>query len=177
MSVVALRDLAREAMLSSGARGFMRFILEGDALLVTDAAVRCDDGGTAMQEALFAAGFTCKKDGRLIQITPTNALLERLCAGEGRVVVDWNSSLYPAQSLAVRLMREAYTPLEDSGKRLVLLTARQLWRPRDKALEGLAEVRAAAAVCLRKGNRNGFYQTGMLLCNWCHEQMKGEDAR
>lgn len=177
MSVTGLRDLAREAMLSSGARGFMRFALEGDALLVTDAAARCADGGAAMREALMAAGFTCQSDGRLTLITPTDALLERLCVGEGYMRIDWDSPLHPAQALGVRLLREEYTPLDESGRRLVLETARLLWQPQDRVLAGLADIRAEVALRLRERNRNGFYQAGRLLCNWCQEQTKGDDAR
>lgn len=177
MSVTDLRDLAREAMMSSGARGFMRFALEGDALLVTDAAARCADGGMAMRDALMAAGFTCQSDGRLTQIIPTDEMLERLCAGEGDIRIDWDSPLHPAQALAARLMREGYAPLDESGRRLVLDVARLLWQPRDKVLAGLADIRAEAAVRLREQDRNGFYQAGRLLCNWCQEQTKGDNAR
>lgn len=177
LSVIALRDLARDAILACGTRGFMRFSKEGEGLLVTDAADRCTDGGEALKAALSEAGFCCKRDGRLLRITPGDLLLERLCAGEGDVQVDWNSPLHPAQALAARLVREAYTPFDDSGKLLALETARLLWQPRDKALAGLAVIRAAAAVRMREGNRNGFNQTGRLIDHWCQEQMKGDDAR
>jgi len=177
LSVIALRDLAREAMLACGARGFMRFALEGDGLLVTDAAARCEDGGAALCRALEDAGFDCQSDGRLLRITPGEYLLERLCTGEGAVQVDWSSPLHPAQALAARLVREAYTPFDDSGKQLALETVRLLWQPPDRVLSGLEGIRAAAAVRLREGNRNGFYQAGRLLDNWCQEQMKGDDVR
>lgn len=177
MSVTGLRDLAREAMLSSGARGFMRFALEGDALLVTDAAARCEDGGAGLRDALVAVGFTCQSDGRLTLITPTDALLEQLCAGNGDMRIGWDRPLHPAQALAARLLREGYTPLDESGRRLVLETARLLWQPQDRVITGLADIRAEVAVRLRERNRNGFYQAGRLLCNWCQEQTKGDDAR
>lgn len=177
LSVTGLRDLAREAMLSCGARGFMRFAKDGDALLVTDAACRCEDGGAALMQALCTQGFTCQSEDRLLLITPGNALLERLCAGEGEACISWDSPLHPAQALAVRLMREQHTPLDNSGRQLVLLTARLLWQPQDKVLSGLTELRAVAALRLREHNKNGFYQTGRLLANWCLEQEKGDDAR
>jgi len=177
LSVIALRDLAREAMLACGARGFMRFVQSGEGLLVTDAATRCEDGGAALSRALEDAGFDCRSDGRLMRVTPGDVLLERLCAGEGDDGIDWNSPLHPAQAFAARLMREAHAPLEDTGRALVLSAARLLWQPQDKVLAGLENIRAAVAVRMREGNRNGFYQAGRLLCNWCQEQMKGDDAR
>lgn len=177
LTVKGLRDLARAAMLHSGARGFMRFAREGDALLVTDAAARCADGGAAMREALGAAGFICRQEGPLTLIAPGEALLARLCESAGELAIDWQSPLHPAQALAARLMREEETQLEGSGCSLVLMAARLLWQPQDKALSGLAELRASAAVRLREHNRNGFYQTGRLLANWCLEQEKGNDAR
>lgn len=177
LSVIALRDLARQAMLSCGARGFMRFAKEGEGLLVTDAAARCEDGGAALYDALEAHGFVCRNGGQLTHVTPDDALLERLCAWEGGTRIDWDSPLHPAQSLAARLMRDTCEPLEDSGRQLVLETARLLWQPQDKVLSGLEDIRVMAAVRLREGNRNGFYQAGRLLCNWCQEQTKGDDAR
>ena len=177
LSVTALRDLARGTMLSCGARGFMRFAKDGDALLVTDAAYRCEDGGDALTAALGEAGFICQSENRLLLITPGDALLERLCLGESDPIIDWDGPLHPAQALAARLMREERTPLDDSGRRLVLNAARLLWQPQDKVLAGLMDIRALAALRMREGNRNGFYQAGRLLCNWCQEQTKGDDAR
>ena len=58
----------------------------------------------------------------------------------------------------------------------MLSTARLLWQPEDRVLAGLADIRALTAVRLREGNRNGFYQTGALLANWCEALKKGEDA-
>ena len=176
MSVPALRERARAAMLSCGARGFMRFAQEGEGLLVTDAASRCGDGGAALAAALEQAGFVCRGDGRLTRITPGDALLERLCAAGGEPAIDWESPLHPAQALAARLMREAHAPLSDAGRALVLSTARLMWQPESRVLAGLADIRALTAVRLREGNRNGFYQTGALLANWCETLKKGEDA-
>lgn len=176
MSVPALRDRARAAMLSCGARGFMRFAQEGEGLLVTDAASRCGDGGAALTAALEQAGFACTRDGGLVRITPGDALLERLCASGGELAIDWESPLHPAQALAARLMREAHTPLSGAGRALVLSAARLLWQPEDRVLAGLADIRALAAVRLRTQNRNGFYQTGALLANWCEIRTKGEVA-
>lgn len=177
LTVTGLRDLAREAVFACGGRGFVRFAREGDALLVTDAAARCEDGGEAMRSSLAAAGFICRTEGTLTLITPGDALLARLCQSAGAPAIDWESPLHLAQALAIRLMREEETALTDSGRSLVLTAARLLWQPQDKVLSGLEEIRALAAVRLREHDRNGFYQTGRLLANWCLEQMKEDDAR
>ena len=177
LTVTGLRDLARETMIACGARGFMRFAREGDALLVTDAAARCQDGGEAMREALTLAGFRCRAEGALTLIASGDALLARLCESTGELAMDWESPLHPVQAFAARLMREEETALTDSGCSLVLMAARLLWQPQDKVLSGLTELRALAATRLREHDRNGFYQTGRLLANWCLEQEKGDDAR
>ena len=175
LSVTGLRDLAREAVFSSGARGFVRFAREGGALLVTDAAARCADGGAAMTAALLAAGFSCEREGMLTLLTPGDALLARLCrrmAGEPET--DWASPLHPAQSLAVRLMRESELLLTDAGRGFILAAARLCWQPQDKALDGLVQLRAHAALLMRKKDRSGFAPAGRLLANWTDEQMKEE---
>ena len=122
--MTGLRDLAREAMLACGARGFVRFAREGDALLVCDAASRCEDGGDALFAALSEAGFSCRMEGALLMITPGDALLARLCAGDMPLYTDWDDPLHPAQALALRLVREAAAPLTPAGRMLVLETAR-----------------------------------------------------
>lgn len=178
LSVTALRDLAREAMLASGARGFMRFAAQGPALIATDAAARCEDGGAALCRALEAAGFVCRMQGALVHITPGDALLMRLCEGDGCICpIDWSSPLHPAQALAARLMREAELPLTQTGRALVLETARLCWQPQQKVLEGLLPLRAQIARMMREKERSGFALAGRLLANWTNEQMKGDDAR
>lgn len=158
-----LRTLARETMLACGARGFMRFDERGDALLVTDAAARCADGGEALVRALTEAGFSCRRDGALIALTPGGALLERLCEGDGGPGVIWDDASYPALSLAQRLLREARCPLTPDGEALVLLAARLCRRAEEG--DALMPLRAELARRLRRGDRNGFYQTGRLLAN------------
>ena len=175
--MTGLRDLAREAMLACGARGFVRFAREGDALLVCDAASRCKDGGDALFAALSEAGVSCRMEGALLMITPGDALLARLCAGDMPLYTDWDDPLHPAQALALRLVREAAAPLTPSGRMLVLATARLLWQPRERVLAGLPLIRAMAAQRMREGDRNGFYEAGRLLGNWCCEQKKGSDAK
>lgn len=176
LNVTCLRNLAREAMEGSGARGFMRFAQEGEALLVCDAAARCADGGQALCRALEAAGFTCRAQGALLMIAPADALLERLCAHEGAVIVDWDGELRPAQTLAARLLRAPREALTPQGRAYALQTARLLWRPQAQVLAGIDGLRAQAAALLRAGDRSGFALAGGLLANWC-EQKKGENAR
>lgn len=174
--MTGLRDLAREAMLACGARGFVRFAREGDALLVCDAASRCEDGGEALICALSAAGFSCRRAGTLLQIVPRDALILQLCAGDALPFLDWNDPLHPAQALALRLMRETPAPLTPSGRALWMETARLLWQPKERVMAGLPLLRAMAAQRMREGDRNGFFEAGRLLGNWCCEQKKGSDA-
>lgn len=177
MSVIALRDLARATMLACGARGFMRFAAEGDALLVTDAAARCADGGSALCCALEDAGFACTQQGKLTLITPGDALLARLCAWEEPAPqVNWADALHPAQALAARFLREEKGPLTPAGRRFVMETARLCWQPKEKVLAGLNALRAQAAQLLREKDRSSLAWAGGLLACWCLEQMK-EDAR
>ena len=171
MNVTDLRNLARGALASCGARGFVRFAPEGGALLVTDAASRCADGGAALVRALAAAGFSCRTEGALLVLTPDDALLAALCAREDRTVpIDWNGPLHPAQALAARLLRADALPLTDGGRALVIEAARMLWRPPAQVLAGLPGLRARAAALLRERDTTGFAPAGALLANWCDEQ-------
>ena len=175
MSAAALRDLAREAMLACGARGFMRFAREGGALLVTDAASRCADGGAALCRALEEAGFICLRQEGLTLLTPGDALLAQLCSREdGAIKIDWTCRLHPAEAFASRLMREADTPMTDAGRAFVLDMARLCWQLEDKVLEGLTPLRAQAARLMREKDRTGFACAGRLLGNWCDERTKEE---
>ena len=171
MNVTDMRNLAREALASCGARGFVRFAPEGGALLVTDAALRCADGGAALADALTAAGFVCRAEGALLALTPGDALLTRLCARPERTVqIDWDGPLHPAQALAAQLMRAPDAALTDAGRALIIETARLLWRPRAQVLAGLPALRARRAALLRERDTTGFAPAGALLANWCDEQ-------
>ena len=171
MNVTDLRNLARGALASCGARGFVRFAPEGGALLVTDAALRCEDGGEALVRALAAAGFACRREGALLALTPDDALLAPLCAREGRTVpIDWDGPLHPVQTLAARLLRADALPLTDGGRALVIEAARLLWRPPEQVLAGLPGLRARAAALLRCHDTSGFAPAGAMLANWCDEQ-------
>ena len=52
--VTLLRSEAREAIFAAGGRGFVRFLAQGDALLVSDAPRRSD--ADALVKALYAKG-------------------------------------------------------------------------------------------------------------------------
>lgn len=172
--VTALRDAAREAILAAGGRGFVRFGAEGNALLVSDAIRRCaeDEQAAAMVRALREAGFDCEVQNGLLMITPGDARLLALCMAQpGAPDMDWNGSLWEAQALCARLTREAPLPLDGGGRRLVVETARLLWQPKDKAVAGLASLRARIAVRLREGEKSGLYEAGRLLGGWLGEQM------
>ena len=167
-----MRNFARGAIADCVARGFVRFDDRGDCLLVTDAALRCGDGGMALRAALHAVGFVCKSSGALLGINPGDALLERLCARERGITIDWESPLHPAQALAVRLMRGETEALTEPGRNFVLRVARVLWQPQGRVLAQLADIRAEAAMLLRAGDRSGFAPAGRLLANWADEQAK-----
>lgn len=171
MNVTDLRNLARGALASCGVRGFVRFAPDGVALLVTDAALRCEDGGVALCDALSAAGFACRREGALLALTPDDALLAALCARERKTVpIDWDGPLHPVQSLAARLLRADVLPLTDGGRALVIEAARLLWRPPEQVLAGLPGLRARAAALLRERDTSGFAPAGAMLANWCDEQ-------
>ena len=144
--VTALRDAARAAIFSSGGRGFVRFLAEGDALLVSDAPRRGE--GDALLGALCAAGFTGEVRDGLLYITPGEDVLFALCA---------------------RLLSEEALALDAGALRLMTETARLLWQPKDKVLAGLPSLRARIAVRLREGKRSGLHEAGRLLCGWLKE--------
>ncbi len=171
--VTALRDEARAAIFAAGGRGFVRFCAEGDALLVSDVP-RWGDGEVLVR-ALEDAGFACTIRGSLLLACPTDERLLTLCASQPQAIaIDWESPHVDAMALAARLLREAPIALEESGRGLVIRTARLLWQPKEKVLPGLSALRAQIAMNLREGKRSGLHETGRLLCGWLHEnQPKG----
>lgn len=170
LTALALRARAREAMLLSGGRGFMRFA-DGGALLVTDAPRHGahEEAAGRIASALEARGFVCRVTDGLMEITPGRALLENLEAGVC-TPVDWESPLAPAQALGARWSREKKRPLTPEGQALVVQTLRLLWQPEDRVLAGLSALRGQAAVMLRKGDRSGMAQAGGLLGEWCRQE-------
>lgn len=166
--VTALRDAARAAIFSSGGRGFVRFLAEGDALLVSDAPRRGE--GDALLGALCAAGFTGEVRDGLLYITPGEDVLFALCAQQPEeIAVCWESPLFEAQALCARLLAEEALALDAGALRLMTETARLLWQPKDKVLAGLPSLRARIAVRLREGKRSGLHEAGRLLCGWLKE--------
>lgn len=163
----ALRARAREAVLEAGGRGFVRFAADG--LLATDAVRRCD--ADALAAALAARGFTCRTQGGLLLMTPQDALLREICAGQKPVEIDWSSPLCPAQALARRLQACPALPLTAAGRELLLSALRATGMPGADVCAGL---RAKAAVMLRAGDRSGMRSSGAVLAQWC--RMK-EDAQ
>lgn len=168
---VRVRNMARDALLGAGARGFVRFAPPGGALLITDAPRHCQEAQKrAAVCALQAAGFACREEDTLLLLTPEDALLQALCVDCGDVRVCWNGSLCPVQTLAVRLGREDRLPLTPAGRQLVLEVIRLLWREENRVMEGADAIRARAAQMLRTGDRSGFCEAGQLLAAWCHER-------
>lgn len=167
--VTTLRDEARAAIFGAGGRGFVRFLSEGDALLVSDAPRRSD--ADALLAALCARGYDCDiRDGLLI-ITPGTQRLLALCAAQpSQQATNWESTLYQAQALTARLLAEEALLLDEGGKQLALETVRLLWQPREKVLSGLPALRARIAVRLREKKRSGLHEAGRLLAGWLSQQ-------
>ena len=166
--VTALRDAARAAIFSRGGRGFVRFLAEGDALLVSDAPRRSD--GDALLGALNSAGFCGEVRGGLLYITPGEEVLCALCAQQPEeIAVCWDSPLFEAQALCARLLAEEALAPDEGAQRLMIETARLLWQPKDKVLAGLPSLRSRIAVRLREGKRSGLHEAGRLLCGWLKE--------
>ncbi len=159
---VALRTLAREAMLASGGRGFVRFLPPGGALLATDALCRAErEQAEAIRKALRAAGFVCEDAGALLLLTPQDALLA--AAPDIQTDVDWAGEAYAAQALARRWQARPPLPLTPAGRQLVLETLRLIWQPQACVLEGIDALRARAAVMLRVGDASGLHEAGAYL--------------
>ena len=166
--VTALRDAARAAIFSRGGRGFVRFLAEGDALLVSDAPRRGD--GNALLGALCAVGFVGEVRGGLLYITPGEEVLLALCAQQpGEMTVCWENTLFEAQALCARLLDEEALAPDEGAQQLMIETARLLWQPKDKVLAGLPSLRSRIAVRLREGKRSGLHEAGRLLCGWLKE--------
>lgn len=164
-----LRGEARQALLRAGGRGFVRFLPEGDALLVSDAPRRCASGAESAElaEALARAGFTAALRDGLMLITPSDERLRALAAGGAPVrEIDWNSPLHSAAALAGRWRREEAAALSADGRTMIVETLRLLWQPQERVLEGLGGLRARAAGMLRAGDRSGLREAGAVLDAW-----------
>lgn len=159
---VALRSLAREAVLASGGRGFVRFLPPGGALLATDALCRASqEQAEAISAALREAGFACKTSGALLLLTPQDALLT--AAPKTKTTVDWAGGAYAAQALALRWQERPPLPLTPAGRQLVLETLRLIWQPEARVYKGIDALRGRAAVMLRGGDASGLHEAGAYL--------------
>ena len=168
VTAVSLRDAARNALLAAGGRGFVRFCDQG-ALLVSDASRRCADDAAKEQliSALAQAGFDCREQDGLLMINPQDALLEAICC-EGDFAVDWDGALCDVQALAARWLRREKQPMTPAGRQLMLDALRLTWQ--DRMSDGLAHLRAQAAMMQRTGDTSGFCGAGAVLANWCDRQ-------
>lgn len=168
VTAIALRDRAREALLSAGGRGFVRFPERG-ALLLSDAIRRCEDEAAKARllAALNEAGFTCYEQDNLLMITPSDVLLmEHSC--EDSCSIDWDGPQCRVQALSSRWLKKPLLPLTQDGRQLIVDTLRLTWQ--DRAADGLDALCAQAAVMQRKGDISGFCQAGAVLKNWCDMQ-------
>ncbi|MBQ2990020.1 MAG: hypothetical protein IJD60_01860 [Clostridia bacterium] len=163
----ALRDAARDAMTSSGARGFMRFAKQGNALLATDAIRRAPDGGRALEQALSAQGFVCSQSRGLLHIAPGDECVRALVRHIPPLQICWENKLHPAQALAARWAAQPPMPFTEAGRQLVMDTLRLTGLPGCNVMEELGALRAQAAVMLRTGDRSGMYEAGRVLSEWC----------
>lgn len=169
---LGMRDEARRALTDAGGRGFVRFLPEGAALLVSDAPRRCasDEDILALAAALGRAGFSAELQNGLLLITPSDERLRALAAGGApERAIDWNGALHPVAALAERWRREEAVALSADGRALIVETLRLLWRPPERVLEGLNGLnglRARAARMLRSGDRSGLREAAAVLDAW-----------
>lgn len=168
VTAVSLRNAAREAMLSAGGRGFVRFMDSG-ALLVSDAVRRCEDDAAKQKlvDALDQAGFSCDEQEGLLMIDPQDELLDAIVY-DGAFSVRWDGELYAVQALAARWMRRKRQPLTPAGRQLIIDSLRLTWQ--DHMADGLTLLRAQAAVMQRSGDTSGFCTAGAVLADWCDRQ-------
>lgn len=173
VTAIELRTLAREAMLSAGGRGFMRFLPPGGLLLATDAVRRCagDAEKAALTNALDAVGFVCCEQDGLLMLTPTDAVLSSITCSEMHDV-DWHSPLHQVQALGAGWIRRQKQSLTPDGRQLIIEALRLSWQPM-KPGNALDALRAQAAVMLRKHDGSGFYEAGAVLLDWCDRETGG----
>lgn len=169
-----LREAAREAMLTAGGRGFMRFLPPGGALLATDAVRRCksDAQKMAMIDRFSEAGFDCCEQEGLLMLTPKDALLGEISCEE-KQEIDWTAPLHSVQALGVLWIRKQRRPLTQDGRQLILEALRMSWQPTKQAAAGMDALRMRAAVMLRRGDDSGFYEAGTILLDWCKRETGG----
>ena len=171
VSAQTIRAKAREAIFTAGGRGFVRFLPEGGALLVSDAARRCGDVRTLLN-ACRMAGFAAEERDGLLLLTPTDSTLSALCGACGQTVriTDWDEEKASAAAFSVRLTRRKDAPLTADGRRLVLETLRLLSQDDAHILMGMAGIRARAAAQLRRKDESGMREAGALIAEWYMEK-------
>ena len=184
VSAQTIRARAREAIFAAGGRGFVRFLPEGGALLVSasagsgktallvsDAARRCGDVRTLLN-ACRTAGFAAEERDGLLLLTPTDSTLSALCGACGQAVriTDWDEEKASAAAFSVRLTRRKDAPLTADGRRLVLETLRLLSQDDAHILMGMAGIRARAAAQLRRKDESGMREAGALIAEWYMEK-------
>lgn len=149
----------------------MRFLPEGGALLVSDAARRCGDVRTLL-DACRMAGFAAEERDGLLLLTPTNSTLSALCGACRQAVriTDWDEEKASAAAFSVRLTRRKDAPLTADGRRLVLETLRLLSQDDAHILMGMAGIRARAAAQLRRKDESGMREAGALIAEWYMEK-------
>ena len=174
---LALRTRAREAIFAAGGRGFVRFLPEGGALLVTDAARRTD--AAQIEAALIRAGFDCAQEREgLIAFSPSDAAITALTDGPApQLEIDWEGPLHPAQALADRFLRRERAVLTDDGRQLILETLRAGYLPAERLGEGMDILRARAAAMLRGGDISGMTEAGRLLAMMLMTHEEQTDGR
>ena len=170
LTAIALRVKAREAMIKSGGRGFMRFAPQGKMLLITDAPRREQDAGVQLADVLRAEGFACTLEDGMLSLAPQDELVLALVRDIALQEICWQSQLHPAQALALRWAGQAQLPLTENGRQLITDTLRLTGQPGICVMDGLAALRAHTAVMLRAGDRSGMYEAGRILMQWCEKE-------
>ena len=171
VSAKSVRDRAREAIFAAGGRGFVRFLPSGGALLVSDAARRCENA-QALLDACRAAGFAVEEKNGLLDLTPEDGVLRALCDACTQTlrIDDWDGEAASAGAFAIRLMRKKDTTLTADGRQLVLETLRLLSQDDAHILMGLEGIRARAAAQLRHRDESGLRAAGVLIADWFGRQ-------
>ena len=167
LSAAALRDLARDALLAAGFRGFVRVAPAGGPLLVTDAGRRAGPAGP--EDALRAAGFPAERaENGLLFFSPEEGLLRALAESwTGQVPAGFSAegdgALLPARSLAARLLRAAPAGEWTAAGWQLLLEALRLPDPSGNGWPEAETLRPRLARMLREGDRSAMRETGALM--------------
>ena len=173
VSAQNIRAKAREAIFAAGGRGFVRFLPAGGALLVSDAARRCENA-QALLNACRAAGFVTEEKDGLLFLTPEDGVLRALCDACAQTIRidDWDGEAASAGAFAMRLMQKKGAPLTADGRQLVLETLRLLSQDDAHILMGMSGLRTLAAAQLRHQDKSGMRTAGALIADWYMEKRR-----